>query len=277
MHVSVLRTSLIASLVLAPLAASAADRCEHMAPQDLTLDLAGAKAVVFEVNSHELRLTAKPGKDGALTGRACASSDKVLKHLGLSQERRGDKLVVKLEREGGFSLFGNQYGYLDITGTVPDNVPVQLVVGSGDALVEGASIVSADVGSGDVTVRRTRGLVAAKVASGDIAVDDAGALKVIAINSGDLEAKRIRGAADVGEIGSGDFDLDGAAGNVSIGSIGSGNASVRDIGGSVSVDSVGSGDVEARDVKGGLKVNRIGSGSIDHSNVTGPLELPRGH
>ena len=277
MHVSVLRTSLLAGLMLAPLSAFAADRCEHMAPQDLKLDLAGAKAVVFEVNSHELRLTTKPGKEGALTGRACASSDKVLKQLRLSQQRQGDKLVVKLERENTFSMFGNQYGYLDITGTVPDNVPVQLRVGSGDASVDGASIVSADVGSGDVIVRRTRGLVAAKVASGDIEVDDAGSLKVIGISSGDLDAKHIRGAVEVGDIGSGDFDLDGATGDVRIGSIGSGGARLRDIGGSISVGSIGSGDVEARDVKGGLKVDRIGSGSVDHSNVAGPLVLPREH
>lgn len=273
-----LTRSLAGLLLLAPLTALAADRCDHSAAKSLTLDLNGVKALVFEVHSHELRLTAKPGNSGQLSGRACASNAERLAQLTLTQARVGDKLVVSLRREGNsVQLFGNHYGYLDISGTVPDNLPVQLKVGSGDADVEGAAIVSADVGSGDANVRRTRGLVAAKVGSGDVLVEDAGALNVISIGSGDAIARNVRGNVDVGDIGSGDFTLDRATGNVQIGSIGSGNADLRKVDGSVVVESVGSGDVEARDVRGGLRVRSIGSGSIEHSNVTGALDLPRGH
>lgn len=264
--------------LLTPLAAFAAQPCEHSAARSLALDLTGVKAVVFEVNSHDLRLSASPGAPGALKGRACAFKADALKELTVTQSRQGDKLVVRLDREGPlFKLFGDHYAYLDITGTLPDNLPVQLVVGSGDAEIDGASIVSADVGSGDARVHRTRGLVAAKVGSGDVEVDVAGSLKIIAVNSGDATARDIRGAVEVGEIGSGDFELDRATGNVSIGSIGSGNATVRNVGGNVQVGRVGSGNIEARDVRGTLTVDDIGSGDIEHAGVAGAVSLPKNH
>lgn len=264
--------------LLSPLAAFAAQPCANSAPRALTLDLAGAKAVVFEVESHDLRVTASAGAKGAINGRACAYNAKALEELKVTQVRQGDKLLVKLHRDGPtFKLFGDHYAYLDLTGTLPDNLPVQLIVGSGDAQITGAAIVSADVASGDARVRRTRGLVAAEVGSGDIEVDDAGSLKIIEIGSGDIQARAIRGAVEVGDIGSGDLELERSAGGVRIASIGSGNASLRDVGGDVQVGSIGSGDIDVRDVRGGLTVDKIGSGSVQHSAVTGTISLPKNY
>ena len=47
---------LLLTLALLPASALAEQQCKFNQPQALELDLAGAKAVVFEVNSHELRL-----------------------------------------------------------------------------------------------------------------------------------------------------------------------------------------------------------------------------
>ena len=76
--------------------------------------------------------------------------------------------------------------YMKLSSTLPDHINVQLKVGSGDATVIGAPILSADVGSGDVQARNIRGLVAASVGSGDIDLKDIGALQVISVGSGDL-------------------------------------------------------------------------------------------
>jgi hypothetical protein len=270
--------SLASLTLLSPLAAFAAQPCAHSAPRALTLDLTGTKAVVFEVESHDLRLTASAGAKGAISGRACAYNAKALEELKVTQVRQGDKLLVKLHRDGPtFKLFGDHYAYLDLTGTLPDNLPVQLIVGSGDAQITGAAIVSADVGSGDARVRRTRGLVAAEVGSGDIEVDDAGSLKIIEIGSGDIQARGIRGSVEVGDIGSGDLELERSAGGVRIASIGSGNATLRDVGGDVQVGSIGSGDIDVRDARGGLTVDKIGSGSVQHSTVAGTISLPKNY
>ena len=141
-------------------------------------------------------MRAAPGASHALQGRACASQPEWLADLTLTQERQGDTLVVRArrEREGGLSnLFGNHYARLELSGTVPDHLPVQLVVGSGDGFLEGAASASADVGSGDAKLRGIRGPVTAKVGSGDIEVDGAGSLKVLSIGSGDADLRNVSG------------------------------------------------------------------------------------
>ena len=274
-----LASSLLALLALTVAGAAAAQdpHCKHTAPRQLALDLAGVKAVVFDIGPHELKLDATPGAKAHVAGKACASAADALAGLKLTQERKGDKLVVRAWREGHFSgiSFKENYAYQTLTASVPDSIPVQLKVGSGDASVSGAPVLSIDVGSGDVSAHRIRGLVAASVGSGDIELHDVGQLKVISIGSGSLEAHGVRGAVEVGSIGSGGFEVTGVDGDVQIGSVGSGGADVRDVKGSVGVDSIGSGDVDARVVGGGLTVRSVGSGSIGHNDVRGPIDTPK--
>lgn len=271
-----MRKSLLPLLFLLPTAAFASPECKHSQQRELQLDLAGVKAVVFDVESHDLTIQASTNARGILKGQACASDAKLLEQLKLVQRKSGDKLYVSLHREGMSSglFFGKNYAYLKLAGTLPDNVTVQLKVGSGDASVSGAAIVSADVGSGDAKASGTRGLVAAKVGSGDIEVDGAGSLQVISVGSGDLVAKRIRGPVKVGSISSGDFSLDGATGDVEIGSIGSGDAEVRDVSGNLSVDSVGSGDIDASSIRGDFILRKKGSGSASHNGIGGRVSIP---
>ncbi|KAG1556123.1 hypothetical protein G6F50_012771 [Rhizopus delemar] len=85
------------ALLLLPLSALAADapNCKFTAARTLKLDVGGARAVVFEVNQHDLKLVASKG-GGQLDGRACASSQEWLDQLGLDQRKGGDKLVLRL-------------------------------------------------------------------------------------------------------------------------------------------------------------------------------------
>ena len=291
------RVLMLACALASPLAAQADDgACRHSDPRQLTLDMDGVSRVMFDVGPHKLRLDASPGADGALSGRACASSDGWLESLKVEQRRDGDRLHVRLYRDSPMRgiFLGRTYARLDLAGSIPDSVLVQLQVGSGDAWVTGASAMSADVGSGDVEARTIAGLVTVKVGSGDIELDDIGSLNVLSIGSGDVEAGRIRGDLEVGSIGSGDLEVRGIGGNprvgsigsgdanlyevrgnVSIGSIGSGDARLRDIGGSGDINSVGSGDIEVRDVGGDLTVFSKGSGAIRHEGVAGSVDVPR--
>lgn len=251
-------------------------RCEHASPRNLSLDLSGVKAVMFEIGANELHVDASPGATAAIEGRACAAEAGLLDRLTLTQERDGDKLIVRARRDdNGLFRIGNQYAYMALRAKVPDDVMVQLDVGSGDAWVTGASALSADVGSGDVEAKRIAGRVTTKVGSGDVTLDDIGALHVLSIGSGDVEAANVRGDAEVGSIGSGDFKLRRAGGNVKIGSIGSGDAELSGIDGNVAIDSIGSGDVDADGVGGNLTLRSVGSGGIDHRGVRGTVDLPR--
>lgn len=272
-----LKPLLSCSLLLLPLAAFAQEpQCRHSQPRDLPLDLAGVKTVVFDIASNDLAVVASAGAKAVITGKACASDEKYLGQLKIAQHKSGDKLYVAARREEAPSrlFFGNNYAYLELHASLPDSVVVQLKVGSGDASVDGAPVLSADVGSGDLQARRIRGLVAATVGSGDIEVDDIGSLHVVSISSGDLSAKNVRGPVKVGSIGSGDLTLERTLGDVEIGSVGSGDATVSGVSGSVRVDSLGSGDIEVRDIRGDLSLSSRGSGSINHKRVDGRVSVP---
>jgi len=253
-----------------------ADECRHTEPHNLTLDFTGVKTVMFDIGPNELTVTASPGAKGAVQGKACASNPDRLKELSLTQKRVGDKIIVTAERADLLSIsFGSSnYAYLSLNATVPDNVLVQLDVGSGDARVSGAAALSADVGSGDVEARNIRGLVTADVNSGDIELDTIGSLKVLSVGSGALKARRVKTNVEAGSVGSGDIDLRDVGGNVSIESVGSGGFEANRVGGNVIAGKIGSGGLDAHDVGGNLTVRRVGSGGVDHSGVKGTVSVP---
>ena len=291
--------SLIActALLLLPLSALATDaqNCKFTAARTLKLDVAGAKAVVFEVNQHDLKVVASAG-GGQLDGRACASNQEWLDQLVLDQRRVGDKLVVSLRRDSRDALsMGNSYAWLDIRGSVPDNLPLQVKVGSGDASVENAQSLSVDVGSGDAAARGTRGSIHAAVGSGDLDIDGGSSLNLLSLGSGDVTARNIGGDASTGTVGSGDLkitDVRGNArldtvgsgdiefkrvqGNVEVGVVGSGGVDLTDIGGNVHVRSHGSGDITVNGAGGNLTVDHSGSGEVRHRDIGGKVTLPRG-
>lgn len=249
----------IASVLLcAPLATFAASPCKYEAPRNLQLDLAGVRGVQIDVHSQDLHLTGNAGaKSLDLTGRACASDKKSLDGLQITHRRDGDQLLIDIGGGNSFSLsmFGNTYTRLEATVQIPENLPVTVSVGSGDADVAGVQNVKSHVGSGDLHVRRVSGSVSTSVGSGDIEVSDVGSL-------------------DLGSVGSGDFKGDGVRGDVRIGSIGSGDVSLEHVGGSVQADTLGSGDLQVSDVGGDFSVGAKGSGDVSHSGVKGKVSVP---
>lgn len=316
---------ILAALLLLPVAALAQDaNCTHSQPRSLQLDLAGVTSVVFEVGSHTLNLNAAPNALGALKGRACASDAKLLDQLTIEQERVGGKLIVRALRNGepdngnaiNISIFGvkwNSYAYLDLSGTIPDSIPVRLQLGSGDAHITGTAALDAEIGSGDVEATRIHGPVTIVLGSGDVVLDVIDALHVVSLGSGDLTATGVAHDVRIGSIGSGDVEVRGITGNVEVdsigsgdltvatvagdaqigsiasgdvqlrkigghaaaGSIGSGDLQLHDIGGNVTVGSIGSGSLVVRTVRGDLAVRSVGSGDVEHSGIDGTIVLPQ--
>ncbi|ASR44245.1 hypothetical protein BEN78_13605 [Xanthomonas citri pv. mangiferaeindicae] len=267
----------LATMLAAPLAAQADDppQCRYSQPRESALDFNGIRVVRFEIGNSKLRIDGASSPDATLRGRACASSESALASLTLDASRAGEVLTVALGRASTGGLFGNRYAYLDVTGQVPANVLVQVVVGSGDAWVTGVAAASADVGSGDAELRRVAGRTTVKAGSGDVLVEDAGELKLLSVGSGDIVARGIRDSVEVGSVGSGDVELHRIGGDIRIGSIGSGDVEIRDTSGSVRVDSIGSGDLDAQRVSGDLTVSSKGSGDVVVREVRGTVDLPR--
>lgn len=276
-----MRKIIFGCVLLLPLVAMADPPCKHSAPRDLSLDLGGIKTVLFEVGPHYLQVQASAASGNRIEGVACASDAKYLPELTLDQLKSGDRLTVRLLRNGGsgsggiFNLFGKKhYGYMKLRASVPDDVLVELKVGSGDVGINGAREARIDIGSGDARATRIRGTLTASVGSGDLVAEDIGALQLQSVGSGDATIRTVRGATKVGSIGSGDLEITGSQGPVNIGSVGSGDVDLRDIAGDVTVGSIGSGDLDVKKIRGNLTVRSLGSGDVKHRDIEGKVDLP---
>lgn len=253
-----MRRFLATVLLCAPLAVLAASPCKFEAPRNLQLDLAGVRGVQIEVHSQDLHLTGNNDAKGLnLTGRACASEQRALDDLQVTHRRDGDQLLIDIGGNNHFSLslFGNSYANLEVTVQMPEDLPVTVSVGSGDADVAGVRELKSHVGSGDLHVRRVAGSVSTSVGSGDIDVSDIGSL-------------------DLGSVGSGDFKGEGIRGDARIGSIGSGDVSLKNVSGNLRADTLGSGDLQVHDVGGDFSLGAKGSGDVDHSGIKGKVSVP---
>lgn len=264
---------------LLPAAAFAGDACRFEAPRNLDLDLDGVETLVVDLGRHDLRLAATPSGKGTVRGKACATNEDLLPHLDITQHREGSRLVLTAahvaEKHNVFVLFGSHYEYLTLDVEIPESLPVELQVGSGDARVDGVARLALTIGSGDVVANGVKGELEARIGSGDLEAIGVGSLRLRSLGSGDAVVERIAGDARVGSVGSGDLELRKVEGNVEIGSVGSGDVYVREVRGSVDVDSLGSGELDARDVGGDFTLHSKGSGEVEASGVAGTTSLPR--
>lgn len=266
----------LASLLLLPSLAIAAESCKVEKTQELALDLDGVKTLVVDLGLHSLRLDGAADGDGVVRGRACASSQSRLEELSLSQERDGDRLVFRAERprSGSFiGLFASSYAYYDLKLRVPADLAIELRLGSGNAFVNRVASLDADVGSGDLEARDVAGAFAVAIGSGDVVAESVGTLRVPSVGSGDLTVREVRGDARIGSVGSGDATVSSVKGNVGIGSVGSGDLAVHEVQGKVDIGSIGSGDVALRDVAGSVELEHLGSGDLDVADVGGDVHL----
>jgi DUF4097 and DUF4098 domain-containing protein YvlB len=254
-----MRHLILASLLLLPAVAMADDNphCKFHADRNLDLDLSGVHAVRFIVNAYDLHLEGRaPAGNGTVRGMACGSDQSTVDNLVVTQEKRGDTLVIELKnKDGSWSGWGSHYSSLKVEATVPATIPVAVETGSGDAKVRGVASLESIVGSGDLEVYDVKGAVTTQVGSGDFKSDGTGPI-------------------EVGTVGSGDFTAKNVHGNVRIGTVGSGDAKMSDVDGNVDVGTVGSGDIDVDGVKGNLTVRSQGSGDVDHHGVSGKVDVP---
>lgn len=253
-----MRPIALCSLLLLPLTALAQDDCEHTRTFELQPDLAGVAIVEFDIGPHRLDLRGSSDAPPDLRADVCASDPDLLDRVELRQERTGDRLLISIEYDspGLWSgLFSDHRRDVRLSATLPDDLPVEVDLGSGEADIGGIGELELSVGSGEAVVHAVEGPVRASVGSGDIELRGVGALRIGSVGSGDLQAHDVDGDVDVGSIGSGDVELERVAGDIEVGSI-------------------GSGDLEAHEVQGGLRVDRVGSGDVDHVGVQGSVDLP---
>ncbi|MBS0591486.1 MAG: DUF4097 family beta strand repeat protein [Proteobacteria bacterium] len=273
-----MRSTLIPLLLLfSPLAL--ASECKFTAERRLDVDPAGVQALRIELGSSDLDVQGDAGVTKIeVRGKACASDQASLNELQLEQSRDGGKAVVKTtSRPSHFSLFGNNYAYIDFVVRVPTSLAIEVKSGSGDTHAKNLASLDFTSGSGDLAIDRVAGAVVVTVGSGDVVANHLGSFKLEHAGSGDMRIADVSGAATVGHVGSGDLAFSDVRGSVRADSIGSGDFNAEKIDGDVYIGSIGSGDVTVKTVGGNLTVHSSGSGDIHHSGVAGTIEVPKRH
>ncbi|HUF50013.1 MAG TPA: DUF4097 family beta strand repeat-containing protein [Longimicrobiales bacterium] len=241
------------TLLAAPLGAQFRDRCSHERELANNVAVSADALARIEAGAGSLTVRGVAGlREARVRGSACATTAALLDQVSIAVVREGSGVRIRTlfpER-----TLRNEQARIDLVIEVPAGMDAEIQDGSGSMEISGLGRVHIDDGSGDITVRDTRGALTIDDGSGDITLADIG------------------GAITIDD-GSGSIDIRGAGGNVEI-EDGSGGITIRDVHGSVRIaDS--SGSIDVRVVRGDFMVSRNGSGSISHRDIAGRVELPR--
>jgi DUF4097 and DUF4098 domain-containing protein YvlB len=227
-------------------------------PRRARVDARGASRIVIVGRAGWLRVEGKEGTTEVVAeGTARAPRKDLLEEIKLTGTREGDVVRVVVEmpdmRSRAWDSSWDSGPALDLTVTVPRNIPVEIEDSSGDLRVTGTAALEVDDNSGGIEIR-----------------DIGGALRV-RDGSGSLEIENVRGDVTIDD-GSGEIDVRDVTGSVSLRD-GSGSITARGIGGSVHVLRDGSGGIRVVDVGGDLIVEGSRKRGLSYSGVKGKIRL----
>jgi DUF4097 and DUF4098 domain-containing protein YvlB len=262
---------------MAPVAMSA-ESCDFRADRNTGWDAAGVVKIVIRTGAGDLKVHGNAdGRRIDAKGVACAGKQALLDQSQVSVRREGNVVYVetKLPQDDDDGSWGrNEYAYIDLGVTVPDNIAVEAIDSSGDATFEDLKSLSLQDSSGDLTLARIAGSLAVTDSSGDLEIEKAGSVRVND-SSGDVDIDDVQGDVLVQNDSSGDIEIAKVDGSVTIEQDSSGTIRVEDVRGSVTVNNDSSGDIYAGRVKGDFTVKNDSSGSIGHSAIGGKISVPR--
>jgi hypothetical protein len=191
-------TALLALLVL-PITALAWDLdCRYGAERKASIDMADAARVEIMARAGELTVRPGSGTTLAAVGRACASSQAFLDQTQLHVRRQGDVVQVHVQVPDEMKGIGLLYASLDLTVSVPGDLPVEVTDSSGDMTLENVRVTKVRDSSGDISARGLKGDVEIDDSSGDIRVADVGGnVEVLADGSGQVSVTGVRGTVNL--------------------------------------------------------------------------------
>jgi DUF4097 and DUF4098 domain-containing protein YvlB len=230
---------------------------EYDEPRTARVNARGASRIVIVARSGWLRVNGKEGTTEVLAeGTARAPSADILRDIKLTGTREGDVVRIEVEIPKVSQQWQSDWDSgpaLDLTVTVPDNIPVEIEDSSGELRVTGTAALDLDDNSGDAEIS-----------------DVGGALRV-RDGSGGLDIHDVRGDVTIDD-GSGEIDVRDVTGSVTVRD-GSGSITARAVSGTVHVERDGSGGIRADDVGGDLIVERSRKRGVSYSGVKGRVRV----
>lgn len=226
-------------------------------PRAARVDARGASRIIIIARSGWLRVEGKDGTTEVVAeGTAKAPRKDLMDQIKLTGTRSGDAVRIEVEipdvKHHDWDSDWDNGPALDLTVTVPGNIPVEVEDTSGELRVTGTAALDLDDGSGQIEIQ-----------------DIGGALRV-RDGSGSLEIENVRGDVTIDD-GSGEIDVRDVTGSVTLRD-GSGSVTARGVGGSVNVERDGSGGIRVVDVGGDLTVNGRKRG-LSYSGVKGKVRV----
>jgi len=235
--------------------------CKFDKKIDQTLDLGASEELTVLAAAGDLVVAGVEGSSVAtIRGRVCVSKEEWLDESRV-ETREGNRaeIIVELpDTDGGWSLTGLRYAYLDLKLEVPEGIPVNIKDSSGDIEIEGVGELSVKDSSGDIEIVDIKHSVAISDSSGDIVLRDIeGNVTIESDSSGDIRGSDIEGTVLVKQDSSGDIRF-------------------SDVGEDYIVERDSSGDITANMVGGDFRVLSDGSGDVHASKVSGEVDIPEG-
>ncbi len=241
---------------------ASADWCKFEKEIDMTLDLSASDVLAISAAAGDLEIIGVSGSDQAvIRGKACTSKESWLEESKVNTVAgRHAEITVELPNtDGGWSLFGNKYAWLDLEIEVPQELALKVKDSSGDIRIKNTASVQIKDSSGDIEVEDARGPISIRDSSGDIDIDEAmGDLTIEADSSGDIYANDINGTVLIKQDSSGDIRISRVSNDVVVERDSSGDIRVTDVGGDFSVLKDGSGDIHSSEVRGKTQLPREG-------------------
>jgi hypothetical protein len=249
------------------------DDCKYTAPRRAVTPSAGITKVVIHAEAGSLKVDGAANVPQIIAaGTACTSEEDFLQRMTLTLRKVGSELHVDTRIPDKTVIFGFFSARIDLTVTIPANLPVSIDDGSGSIAVANVGALDIEDGSGSIDVRNVRGALSVNDSSGSIDVDNVTGNVAIEDGSGEITVKNVTGSVLI-EDGSGAISVS-RADSVRVRDDGSGSILVQNVRRDVTIDEDGSGAIDVADIGGSFTVGRKGSGSIDHSRVAGRVDVP---
>jgi len=248
--------------------------CRHTAPHRATTPAAGISRIVIHADSGSLKVDGTAGVTQIVAaGTACTSDEDFLPRMTLTLRKAGSDLHITTDIPDKNVIFGFFSARLDLTVTIPANLPVVIDDESGWIKVANTGALTIDDDSGAIEVRGVRGNLIIHDDSGAIDVDNVSGNVEIEDDSGEISVKNIGGNIEI-EDDSGAISVARVEGSLRIRNDDSGSIMVQNVRRDVTIDEDGSGMIDVADIGGNFTVGHKGSGGIEHTRVAGRVRIP---
>jgi hypothetical protein len=230
---------------------------ERDEPRSVRVNARGANRIIIVARAGWLRVEGRRDVTEVVgDGTARAPHQSLLDQIKLEGSRAGNVVRIEVLMPDTRNMRWDNWDSgpaLDLTVTVPDNIPVEIEDSSGEVRVTGTAALDVDDNSGSLEIRNVGGALRVRDGSGELSIENVKGDVTVDDGSGEVDVRDITGSLTVRD-GSGSITARGIGGTVHVARDGSGGIRVVDVGGDLIVDHSRKRGLSYSGVKGRVRV-----------------------